>query len=424
MTKIQWLLILPLCAGLAMAEVQVQQTKDSNWHLLVDGQSFWIKGVGCNKAVGEKGEDFLRMAKELGANSVRTWGHAPRSYLDQAEAYGLKVDLGVWLNPIRAGMSESYRDPAYCKKERESTMAYIREMKDHPALLLWNIGNEVFTFTEDAEERQAFGTFLEGIIQEIHREDPKHPVIYAAAGTKDLEALQQWIPSLDIVGANTYGGFSSFLGWMRTHAYDKPVIATEFGPQGPWDTRKDKNGVPFDPPDQMKASETQALWRQIEAARGKTLGGYAFVLGEQTNQNSLTWWNMNFGDNRRAAYWAVYSAYTGQKPPQTAPVISEFHVDSSTGLAPGQRIQVRATAKSAGERPLQFAYFITNIHADPLWLAPPVFFPCDVSASSPGLATLRVPQEPGNYRVYVSVFDDRKNVAIANRSIQIIPQSR
>jgi len=47
---------------------------DSKWVLLVDGRPFYIKGAGCGVYKGKNGEDYLLLAKELGANAVRTWG--------------------------------------------------------------------------------------------------------------------------------------------------------------------------------------------------------------------------------------------------------------------------------------------------------------------------------------------------------------
>lgn len=43
------------------------------WKLLVNHRRFFIKGIGCQQASGEKGEDYLHMAHEMGANAVRTW---------------------------------------------------------------------------------------------------------------------------------------------------------------------------------------------------------------------------------------------------------------------------------------------------------------------------------------------------------------
>jgi hypothetical protein len=408
--------------GCALAD-EVQLVKNPlGWQMIVNGKPFWIQGVGCNQARGEKGEDYLRMAKEMGANAVRTWGGATRSYLDQAAANGLKVNLGIWFNPIRGSMNESYLDPDHRQRMRESALAYVRQMKDHPALLLWNVGNEVFAFTEKPEERRAFGEFLESLIREIHKTDPSHPVVYASSAARDLPDLQAYVPSLDIVGVNVYGALGPALGWMRENAYDRPVLASEFGPLGSWDTATDRNGIPYDPFDQLKADNYVSIWRQIEAAKGRTLGGFAFTLGEQRNQDSLTWFNMNFGDLRRASYWALYAVYTGRQAKHSPPKITQFRVDKFTGLSSGERFEVFVSAQDAGGKPLRYSYFVTNIATDPILLIPPTFYPVEAEEISPGSAHLRAPLEPGIYRVYAAVENSYNNVAIADRSLRVVPR--
>ena len=88
-------------------------------------------------------------------------------------------------------MTDSYRDAAFCKKEKARALAYVKQMKDHPALLFWNLGNEVFTFTEKLEEREAFGRFLEDLIKTVHHEDPAHPVVFAAAERNGFRSIER-----------------------------------------------------------------------------------------------------------------------------------------------------------------------------------------------------------------------------------------
>jgi len=390
------------------------------WLLKVDGKPYFVRGVGCNQAKGEHGEDYLRMAREMGANTVRTWGGAPREYLDHAAENKLMVNLGIWLNPIReTGGRESYQREVYTEILRDKILNYVREMKDHPALLTWNIGNEAIAFTEDPAEKEALAKFLERIIKDVHEEDPFYPVVYSASAAKDLPLLQKFVPSLDIIGTNIYGSLSPILGWMREHGMDKPVVVTEFGPLGSWDTPKDRNNLPFDPSDHMKSTNYAAAWRQIEDESAKCIGGFAFVLGEPRNQDSLTWYNLNYKDLRRDTFWTMYSAYTKKRPANRSPKINEFRVQQVKDLVPGQRIEVYAEATDKDRDRLRYEFFITHIASDPLIVEPPKFFPVEVETVGPGRARLRVPNDPGLYRVYALVTDTKKNAAIANRTLHV-----
>ncbi len=72
--------------------VQVK-TINSGYELFVNNAPFYIKGVGAGEAFGKKGENYLALAKELGANVVRTWGtdQGTQKYLDEAHRQGLLV---------------------------------------------------------------------------------------------------------------------------------------------------------------------------------------------------------------------------------------------------------------------------------------------------------------------------------------------
>ncbi|MFA5976483.1 MAG: hypothetical protein WC859_10030 [Elusimicrobiota bacterium] len=399
--------------------VKVLKIRDG-WELSVNGKPFFVKGVGCNDAVGEKGEDYLRMAHEMGANAVRIWGGATREYLDQAHANGLMVNLGFWLNPIRDKTVESYRDGGHLAGLKHLILSHVDEMKDHPALLSWTIGNEVFYWTENEEEKAEFGRFLEEIIREIHRQDPNHPVVYAASPPEILY-LKKYLPSLDIVGANVYGDFSGMVSSLKSVGYEKPVMATEFGPSGSWEMRKDRNQLPYDAFDHFKAQNYEKIWYQIEAVRPRSLGGFAFVLGNQRNQDSLTWYNVNFGERRRAGYWTLYSLYTGQKPPRSVPKIVQMTLKAPTPLQPKGEFTIGFSVSSSSGDPLRYQYMITDIFSDAIALQAPRFFPAEPVEEAPGQARLRAPADPGFYRVYVMVSDNHQNIAIADRTIHVVP---
>jgi hypothetical protein len=194
---------------------------------------------------------------------------------------------------------------------------------------------------------------------------------------------------------------------------------TEFGPLGAWDCPKDKNGIPFDPYDHVKSNDYASIWRQIKEASAKCLGGFSFVLGEPRNQDSLSWYNLNYGELKRDAFWTLYAAFRGRKAPERAPKITGMTLSKAEHLAPGQRIDVKVTASDADHDKLTYEYFITSIASDPLIVEPPSFYPAETEVYGPGQASVRVPNDPGRYRVYALVTDGRKNAAITSRSVHV-----
>lgn len=386
------------------------------WQLFVDDAPFHIKGVGCDREVGENGEDYLLMAREMGANAVRTWNIPTKTYLECASNYGLMVCAGVGLRPVRGQTDCSYLDSRFRKLLKAKILSYVQNAKDHPAILCWGLGNEVFAFSEKMEERKAFGPFLEELTQCVHAEDPNHPIVYASAASQDLPFLKEYVPSVDIVGLNVYESFANDLRWLRDHHYDPPVVVTEYGPKGAWAVPKDTNGQPDDALDQVKASDYAAIWQEIQESTGVCLGGFAFVLGRLRNQDSLTWFNINYGKLKREAYWVLYELYSRRQRPWPCPKISRFSVSPPNALRPGQTVHV--SMEVDGDAP-HVEVFLTNIVSDPVMVEPPKYYPAQVDFESPRNARLKAPSEPGTYRIYGLVADAHDNVAVANQSLSV-----
>jgi hypothetical protein len=414
------LVVLPVSAAVDTAPAEVHTAKiASGWSLLVNSRPYYVKGIACNDMTGDQGEDFLKMAAEAGANTVRIYGDVTPEYLERAQKYGLMVNVGFWFNAIRLQSKESYRDAAHCQMLHDQALAYVRKFKTYPAVLTWTMGNEVFSFSDAPEEKAAFGAFLETLVKDIHKEDPNHPVLYASSYSRCLKDLKKYAPDIDIVGVNVTGGAGSAIHWVEQNDFDKPVLVTEFAPFGSWEQRKDVNGGAYDPFDQFKADNYQSSWRQIQANPKTCIGGFAFMLGAFRNQDSLTWYNMNYGNLKRAGYWMIRELYTGQKPSFPIVKITSLEVTPMANVTPGSRIHMKATTGDAASATLHYDYFITNIASDPLIVEKPTFYPPDVKSSTAGVATIKAPTAPGVYRVYAMVTDGHGNVAIADRTIKV-----
>jgi hypothetical protein len=299
------LILLPFICSAQISEVRVKGEKGS-WYLEVNGKPFYIKGAGCGLAKGKRGEDYLKLAKELGANAVRTWGidQGTKEYLDNAHRYGLMVCVGIWLDWVNeeGGYPSYVYDDEYKKQKRKEVLDYVNEFKNHPAILFWGVGNEAIYWTKDSKEKIAIAQFLESLIQEIHKVDPLHPVIYASAlDYEELKIIKEYVPSLDIVGINSYGSIRFCHGKWDYLGFNIPYVITEFGPYGPWDRPKDINGISIEQSDSQKARLYKEYIGQIFEFKGYNLGAFAFHLGE-TTQESMTWWNVNEGNLKRESF--------------------------------------------------------------------------------------------------------------------------
>ncbi|HXV18811.1 MAG TPA: glycoside hydrolase family 2 TIM barrel-domain containing protein [Candidatus Omnitrophota bacterium] len=390
------------------------------YEIVSNDRPYYIKGVGVGKAFGKNGENYLAMAKEMGANTVRTWGtdQGDKKYLDEAYRQGLMVNAGIWLNYVSADGKFSYlHDAEYLKKKEEEALDYVRTFKDHPAVLMWNIGNEAIYFTKSKEEKIALARYLEILIQKVKILDPNHPVTYASVNTNDLPYLKDHVPSLDIVGMNVYGSVIAAESRWKTLDFDIPYMITEFGPTGPWDASKDVNGKVQEATDYVKATQYRNLWNTIRERRGKNVGGFSFHLGE-TTQESLTYWNLNDHGFKKESFRMMQKLYN-------AIVAEENHaprVNPISGVPnavkPGSAMRVSVSASDPEGDPLTYSYAASTTNELVMEYYVNEEVPIKIEGKGESV-TLYAPQEPGVYRIYAFVRDDHENSSVRSKTLKV-----
>src|SRR5205807_1388177 len=104
------------------------------FHLLRNGVRYFIQGAG--------GDGSKALLRELGGNSVRTWdADNLESQLDEAQKMGLSVTVGIWLGHKEHGFD--YHNAAQVAEQYEKARQTLLRYKNHPALLIWALGNEM-----------------------------------------------------------------------------------------------------------------------------------------------------------------------------------------------------------------------------------------------------------------------------------------
>jgi hypothetical protein len=410
-------------------KVKIMGSK-GRWQMTVDGQPYYIQGVGCGDYLHEEIiDERLASCKALGANTIRRWGKCDYDdlILDKAGDYGLMVMMGFWL-PIEL---DYVNDDLGKEALLENILYYVKEYKNNPNILLWGIGNETIVLAEldmkrneieiskeDKEARRvAFAKFLEEVCKRVHEEDPNHPVAYAGAGFTALEYIKKYTPSLDIYGVNFYGGATiAYDAWSNANV-NLPYIFTEFGPLGPWEVRRDENELPVEPTEEEKADSFKNVWLDcIKANRGYNLGGFAFHLNNKVTGiegMSPTWWGLEYEGYKKRSYWMVRYMYTGQKPENYPPIINDFVLNKREGLIPGDILKIKASVtdneKDALKAKIEFYHVDHNEFIEKI----------SIDNISAGIAEVTVPNLAGIYRVYLFVRDDKGNITCANRSISV-----
>ena len=154
-------------------KVEVIKSNDG-FRLVKDNKPYYIKGAG--------GYEHLDLLSKIGGNSIRTWGTENAiEILDQAHQKGISVCMGLWVGHERHGFD--YNDEYAITSQLEAFKKQVLKLKDHPALLMWSVGNEVDLFYKNFKVWNA----VEDIAKMIKELDPNHPVMTVTAGIEPCE---------------------------------------------------------------------------------------------------------------------------------------------------------------------------------------------------------------------------------------------
>ena len=407
-----------LCAGLlhfgaaAIAEpvtVKLSQT-DEGWQLLRDGEPYLIKGAG--------GSESLERLAATGANSVRTWSTEDAGrVLDEAHALGMTVAVGIWLGHERHGFD--YGDPAQVEEQFARAREAVLRYKDHPALLLWGVGNEMEGF--ESGDNPAIWKAVNDVAAMIKELDPHHPTMTVTAeiGGERIEWVHTKSPAIDIHGINSYGGALSIAERLREGGATKPYVLTEFGPVGSWEMPTTDWGAPYEQTSTAKADfYRQSYENAILNNSAQALGAYAFLWGHKMEGTS-TWFGMLLGDGAKlGAVDAMTELWTGKLPDDTSPTIEPIQVNTSPAVEPGTVLEASTVVGDRESEEVRVEWVLRPESGEystggDFRRVPPDVDGAVIEAQG-ALAKIRMPEEPGPYRLFAYAYDPAGNAATAN----------
>ncbi|MEM9663309.1 MAG: glycoside hydrolase family 2 TIM barrel-domain containing protein [Bacteroidota bacterium] len=408
-------------------KVELVQDEDGAWTLLRGGEPYYIRGVG--------GQQFLDRAVASGANSIRTWGAGEAiAVLDEAHEKGLTVMFGLWAGQERQGFD--YNDSKSVKAQLERFREVVREYKDHPAILMWAVGNENDLFYEDYRVWDA----IEDIAAMIQEEDPTHPVTTVTAGldVAEVQLIMERAPSIDIYGINTYGELVGGTREFRSYGYDGPDVGTnlrragwdgpyiiaEWGPDGHWEVPKTAWNVPVEQTSKEKALVYRLRYeRGIAADPSHCIGSYVFLWG-QKQETTGTWYGIfTPGGYETEVLDQLQHMWTGEWPDNRAPsvdalTINEQDAYASVYVEPADLITIQVDVTDPEGTPLRYVWELlpesTDIRAGGDAESAPEPMQIEAVRQEDGTLVMRAPRAEGPYRMFSYVYDDSGNVATAN----------
>ncbi len=417
--------LLALTSSCVMSSAQPHavrvERQGERWVLLRDDQPYFVKGGG--------GTGNPTLLAQLGGNSIRTWG-APdleprdwpdgthRSLLDVAEEHGLTVCAGFWVQHPRHGFD--YDDEAAVKAQLDEARAFAEKWKDHPALLMWGVGNEVTHETDPVRPLRE----VNRVAQVFKEVDPNHPTMTAIPGVwNGLAAhVAQNCPDIDVLGVNAYGGLHAVPQELLRQGYDGPYVVTEFGPIGHWETAVTPWGAPVEQSSAGKARSYRELYNlAVKSQPDRCLGAYAFLWGQKQERTS-TWYGLLLDTGERTPATDVMSyLWTGSWPAHRVPLVDGIECDAALStINPGTEHNARVVMDDGSsevsgltvEWKLLRESTATSSGGDPE--SRPAELQGMITSAGPGAVRLRAPDRPGAYRLFVFVRDAHGGAGTAN----------
>lgn len=407
---IQVLAFANLAQGQAI-KVTCETTLEVGFQLYRNGQPYDVKGVG--------GDAFMETAVEIGANSIRLWGaENAGTVLDKAHKLGLTVMLGLWMPPERHGFD--YSDPMACKDQLEQFRAIVKKYKNHPALLLWGVGNEVDLEYTDFSVWYA----VQGIAAMIHEEDGLHPTCVVTAGidVAEVKLIEKHCPDIDILGVNTYGDLPALPQKIKEFGWKKPYMVTEWGPNGHWEVTKVSWGAPIEQTSEQKAiTYKERYTKYIAGDAGKCIGSYAFLWG-QKQETTPTWYGMFIHGKATPAVTVLHQLWNPAKETVDWIHIDSFMLDkqlpeSSLIVRKNKKVAVNLVVKDGLNQSLDYRWEImpesqfTKSGGDAEIM--PEAIPIKVKTEE-GAMFFNAPAASGAYRLFVYISDNNRRIATAN----------
>jgi beta-glucuronidase len=207
--------------------------------LLLNGVDRFLHGINRHEDLPDKGPVFdadvmaadVAAMKDLGVDFART-AHYPNDVrtLRALEAAGILLAEEI---PVYQFDNEQLADPVLLDKASRALRRMIHRDINRPAIGLWSIANEVWTFADTAP---AFLRALRSVAREV---DPDRPVMAAMLSAPALSYSEVDLgpAEVDVIGINEYYGWyfnqTSELGDLLDAAHarfpDKTLIVSEYG---------------------------------------------------------------------------------------------------------------------------------------------------------------------------------------------------
>jgi hypothetical protein len=302
------------------SQIEIRK-ENGRFCLYREGQPYFIKGAAVTDLT------YLHKIREYGGNSIRTYSaEQGQQLLDSAHSLGLTVMMGLDIG--KAGKEFDPGNPQSVELLKKKVRKEVLALKDHPALLIWGLGNEVHLFLDNGATNLAKHIQLWRVMNElaamIHELDPLHPVttVVPRKGAKTNFLVQTFCGNIDLFSFNSSEPFDE---GEDPAAIVVPYLVSEISAPGFWNCPRTDWYAHLEPTSAQKIAFIGEQYKAFQ--EGNSMGNYAFYWGQKQEYTS-TWFSLftERGEETDVAL-AFKDLWTGKENNRSAITISHLTIN-------------------------------------------------------------------------------------------------
>ena len=243
----------------------------------VKGVAFSPTPIGSYSYSHDAIDRSMLYLDSLHANTIRTYSGADPYLLTAAANHSVSVIVSFWVDG-----SYNLADPGAREELIQNFTTMVRALKDYPAVLMWNLGNE-----QNLPYMNGDNPFWYDLVQELSvaafeiEGTYYHPVCASNGdmfniGDKSKRATDSLLTYMDLWGCNIYRlNLSTSLTSYRSRS-QKPIVITECG----IDALDNRTKTEYE---LVQSLEDSLNWQQLSNAQDVCVGATFFEFTDE-------WW--------------------------------------------------------------------------------------------------------------------------------------
>jgi hypothetical protein len=416
---------------------------DRGFQLYRNGQPFYIKGAG--------GSTLFKELADIGANTVRVYDTINiQNILDEAHKNNLAVVVDIPL-PKYTVQYNSYLNVDENLVRKIKIRNLVGKYKNHPALLMWNLGNEVhypvflykdrikrfFNKSYYAQETNFIKIYNE-LLDVIQSEDPNHLVcttVIATDNWREIESIYLNSPKIDLLSYNIFAKIKTFS--FRYPRLDflfgpRPYYISEWGSDGHWETEPSLWKAPYEPTSTKKAEQIRERYEILTHTNdGLCLGNLVFYWG-QKQEITHTWFGIidEFG-RKSQSFYELKNCWKNQNNTiDFVPKINYMVVDNKTKrddllvFKPNEIKNAQIFLLETQDAKLKYEWEVYeegwNYYGANARQKKTKLIEGCIENHADSIVSFRTPLIEGPYRIFVHIYDEYGNFATTNTPFYVL----